>query len=183
MAAECKEWKKAFIADGENQGVPVEVITSACNEKGNRQSWCYDVTFAGGEQKLFNLPCISLPVNINRLTLEQRLKNVPMQQFHESFYQTRDKVFENIKKLLHHRMMDDKIEEWRELFYEIFPKNKEEEESNRQCSSLLLKLAKTFHGPIRVATQETEPVGKSYFVDEIVFKGIAKLVICNCVSI
>ena len=154
MAAECKEWKKAFIADGEIQGVPVEVITSACNEKGNRQSWCYDVTFAGGEQKLFNLPCISLPVNINRLTLEQRLKNVPMQQFHESFYQKRDKVFENIKKLLHHRMMD-----------------------------LLLKLAKTFHGPIRVATQETEPVGKSYFVDEIVFKGIAKLVICNCVSI
>ncbi len=42
--------KKALVADGENQGVSMEVITSACNEKGNKQSWCYEVTFAGGSK-------------------------------------------------------------------------------------------------------------------------------------
>ena len=44
MPAQCKQWKKSFIADGENQGVATQVQANACNEKGNRQAWHYDVT-------------------------------------------------------------------------------------------------------------------------------------------
>ena len=171
MAGECKEWRKAFKPDGNNQGFPIEVQTTASNEKGNRQSWNYDVTFAGGEKKKFNLPCPTLPLYLTRDMVLQRLQLVPIQKFHESFYQNKAKIFENIKKLLHHRLMGDRIDEWEVLFFEKFPLDEEDERLNGHVVSTLQRLVRAYHGPVRVASQESEPVGKSYYVDPIIYKG------------
>lgn len=172
MSGECRQWKKAFIADGDDQGLPTAVQASACNEKGNRQSWIYDVTFAGGEEKTFTLPCKSLPVHISRDTVLERLQWIPRQVFHEAFYDHKDKVFDNIKLLLNHRCMGDKIQEWTDLFTFGFPLNKADEMNSIDSMCTLSKLIKAFHGPIRVSHQVIEPVGKSYYFDPIIaYKG------------
>lgn len=171
MPAQCKQWKKSFIADGENQGVATQVQANACNEKGNRQAWHYEVTFAGGEEKSFLLPCVSLPLNISRESVLERLRYIPLQPFHESFFETKDDILDKIKSLMEHRLMPEKIVEWEELFYDLFPQSVLEGLDSNQQECELIQVALKYGGLPRTSKQEMEPAGKSFFVDSMTFKG------------
>ena len=158
----------AFKPDGINQGSVMNVKAEALIEKGRRQEWWYDVMFAGGEKKTFVLPCISLPMNINRDLVIERLGCIVQQPYNPSWFKKRELILKNIKMLLHNRSKSESIREWQKLFNRL-PKRVNEELPSNYISSLQ-KLIVGQGGPIQVVPKIVQPTGISVFVDPITFK-------------
>lgn len=79
IAANKSDWDNLFLPDDVSQGIPIEVVSNPLMDRGQRQSWQYNVVFEGGEKKQFVIPCTPLPVNLNRATVIERLSIVPHQ--------------------------------------------------------------------------------------------------------
>jgi hypothetical protein len=145
------------------------VKAEALTEKGRRQEWFYDVLFAGGEKKSFVLPCLSLPMNINRDLVIERLGFIVQQPYNPSWFKKRELILKNIKTLLHIRTKSNSIQEWQKLFDRQLPKKIDEVKPNFKSSLQMLIVGQG--GPIQVVPKIVQPTGTSAFFDPITFKG------------
>jgi hypothetical protein len=144
------------------------VKAEALTEKGRRQEWFYDVLFAGGEKKSFVLPCLSLPMNINRDLVIERLGFIVQQPYNPSWFKKRELILKNIKTLLHNRSKSNSIKEWQRLFNRL-PKRIDEGMVPNFKSSLQMLIVGQ-GGPIQVVQKIIQPTGTSAFFDPITFK-------------
>ena len=165
----------AFKPDGADQGCVMSVKAEALAEKGRRQEWFYDVLFAGGEKKTFVLPCLSLPMTINRDLVVERLALIVQQPWNPSWFKKRDLILKNIKALLHNRSKSNSIQEWEKLFFNL-PKQIDEVRDPNFISSLQTLIVGQ-GGPIQVVPKIVQPTGISVFVDPITFKSILVIVV------
>ncbi len=79
IAANKEAWKKLFQPDNIAHGIPIDVTSIPLMERGERQSWRYNVQFQSGDKKEFIYPCIPLPVTLTRQDVLDRLPLVPHQ--------------------------------------------------------------------------------------------------------
>ena len=94
-------WKDMFKCSDPRQGFPVSFsYHPTTGERGNRQSWIYDVRFAGGMVEEFTLPCPSIPVTMTRDVLVEGLREMPRQVFTEKGLKQLATGKDNVFKLL-----------------------------------------------------------------------------------
>ena len=160
----------AFKPDGSDQGSVMAVEAEALIEKGRRQEWRYDVSFAGGEKKSFILPCKSLPMNINRELVIERLGVIVQQPINPTWFKKRELILKNIKSLLHTRSKSNSIQEWENLFDRLPKQIGEAMTPNFKSSLQILIVGKG--GPVQTVPKIVQPTGASVFVDPITFKSL-----------
>ena len=174
-------WKDLFQPDDVTQGVPIEVTSVPLMERGQRQSWRYDVQFERGEKKQFVHPCVSLPVNLNLNIMLDRLLLIPHQIPLKTWFAKSPEVLDNVKKLLTHRMMDKHISEWECLFSEFGEDNQTDMTTSMKCC--LQSLVTGFAGPVQIVSLPAPSLRASVFADPLVFRGIYIYAFYCCLSI
>ena len=110
------KWNIVFRHNDPLQGNVISVQETPCFEKGRRQKWLYKVEYAGGSLETIELSCISIPVTFDygELTLLQSISIAENQKFHGSLLKPdyREKLLDNITKILINRDCESDIEKW-----------------------------------------------------------------------
>ena len=103
-------------------GNPIRVKSMA-QEKvpGKRQSWDYEVTYANGSKRLYNIPCPSLPVTMNSTLLESRIGDLTAQKPRHDFVEKLARSRENVMESLASRGYEDNVVSHWEDFFDRLP--------------------------------------------------------------
>jgi hypothetical protein len=118
---QCSLWRAALPHPdaASNPGNPLTMISVANTEPGRRQSYHYDITYANKSQSLFDLPCPTLPIVVDRVAALEKIRLFRHQPFaNEPWFGSNSKeckskvVLRSIIALLKHRQQDQRILEW-----------------------------------------------------------------------
>lgn len=94
-------WKDFFKCSDPTQGIPVSFTHHPLTgERGRRQWWSYDVKFAGGASQEFELPCPSIPIQLDREELVEELAKLQRQTFSEKGFKQLETGKQNVRRLL-----------------------------------------------------------------------------------
>ena len=81
---------------------------------------CYQVTYAHGDQRMYNIPCPSLPLKMNADILNSRLSTLRQQPCRRDFLEKMELTRGNVLRFLTERGYDDTIStNWEQLFDRI----------------------------------------------------------------
>ena len=88
-------------------------------DRGTRQTWYYDVTYANGQMVTFPMKCISLPIQNTDVLID--LNSVEHQEFRGKLVddRAREGILNNIIRILTNRHLPNDIPIWREFFSKI----------------------------------------------------------------
>ena len=170
-----EQWKRLFVHRDGRQGYPEKVECQGTDRvAGQRQSWRYDVTFAGGAEESYFLKGEGLPHNLCRrdiLTiLEKPLPHFPLSGFD---LRSMQETWERVKKLIRVRGSDEDLERMA-LLYEDFPVSVDDERYTSPIpNSTLLKLFQEFGGDMRFKSYDMHRprIAGCQIVDAITWKG------------
>jgi hypothetical protein len=117
-------------------------------EKRQRQQWVYDIGYSTGSSHTFTAPCPSLPYNLSRKSVKERLGKALRQDLKKDFLNKIDVVRRNILKTLTNRCDKDKHWSSHNNFLNSLPKRKEEAHSSYYNALSFLKT--TYGGKVVV---------------------------------
>lgn len=109
-------------------------------ERGRRQAWGYDVTFAGGAMEHFVLPCPSVPVHINKECLMASLSKLRRQKFNEDAFKNLAKSRFHINRLLEMKNLTFLFGPSWDLFYKNLPESESDDRFPLLAPKSLLSL-------------------------------------------
>lgn len=120
-------WDAYFKHPNESAGDPVDVYAIPCEKvPGKRLSWDYQVTYAQGDQRMYNIACPSLPLLMNADIINSRIASLKEQPCRQDFLEKMAATRANVLELLHGRGYDDSIvSDWEKLFDQM-PQSAEE---------------------------------------------------------
>ena len=127
-------------------------LSPLTRDHGERQSWLYDVKFAGGGSQVFILPCDAIRITLNCDDLFRGLTTMLQRHpFLEKAFRCFAEAKEKIKKLLELRRVTDQYwPEW-EAFFESLPQSEEDPRYPLAITtSALLSLMNHFMGAVQV---------------------------------
>jgi hypothetical protein len=170
-----EEWKLLFVHENPRQGYPEKVACQGTDRiAGQRLSWRYDVTFAGGEVKTYVLKGPSLPHKLCRADvlaiLEKPLPHFPLKDFEiNKLKETWGKVQEVIRI----RGGEDDAELMTNLYSEFPVSVDDQRYTTPIANSILHKLYAEFGGEMRFKSYEMylPRIAGCQIVDGITWKG------------
>jgi len=145
-------WANVFQHPDKAQGNPISFThMPLTNERGNRQSWLYNVTFAGGATESFTLRCPSLPVQLDRDILIADLQRIERQPFSPIFFQDIAVVRHKVRTLLQLKSLTHNYGAAWEDFFLSLPQSQDDERFPLFVPSCaLIKLFNSYFGEIQV---------------------------------
>lgn len=112
-------------------------------EKGRRRQWRYMIKYPMGDEVEFILPCPSLPFNLTRQSVIDRVKLSVRQEMKKDRHAKLRVIKSNINQILIHRNKADDIPLW-DKFFESLPSSNEQPHHTYRNS--LEELAQKFGG-------------------------------------
>lgn len=169
------EARRMFAHEDPNQGYVSGIKAVAFTDHGMRDQYRYTVKYFGGDVKMFDLKCPSLPFNMTREALSRRLGYATRQSYYGSHFSKLPAVRSAISRLLKARHWHGTCQSTWDQFFNYEMPQSGSDYTFQPFDPPMVRIVKDMGGAIRLPISHNHeynvPVGPYDFVDPMTFSG------------